>query len=65
MTSDFIDEEGIEFIERLITHDKGDYSVWEYSDFEVDGEGTDNADGVICNDTTHEIIIFECEEKHN
>ena len=65
LTSDFVAEEEIEFVKKLMTNDESDYILWEYYDFEVDREGTDNTDGVICNDITHEIIIFECEEKHN
>ena len=65
LTSDFIDEEEIEFVNKLIMNGEGDYNIWEYMDSKVDGDGIDYIDGVICNDITHEIILFTCKDVHN
>ena len=56
LTRDFVAEEEIEFVKKLMTNDESDYILWEYYDFEVDREGTDNTDGVICNDITQKTI---------
>ena len=65
LTNDFIYQKKIELLEELIVYDIDDYSILAYMETKKKQEGRDHTGGVICNDTTHEIIIFECQDAHN
>ncbi len=57
VTSDFLEEEGLEYLEKIFHDTVDNYTILAYIGV-VDGGERCTLEGVFCNDETNEIVIF-------